>query len=116
MPCTSCAWLTTLAALLAAAAAAPAGEPSSSRTFLLTYAATLRGLPPGGEFRLWAPVPPSDADQETTALARRTPGEFRLTREPKYGNQILYVAGRADADGTASLELTYRVRRSEVRG
>jgi transglutaminase-like putative cysteine protease len=102
--------------LSAGLAAVQATEPAKTRVFRLTYAATLNGLPAGGRFQLWVPVPSSSSEQEITVTGRRMPGEARLTRDPRYSNEIIYTSATADAAGKAQLELTYHVRRSEVRG
>lgn len=44
------------------------------------------------------------------------PGEGKIGREKQYGNDILYVEARADADGKVPLKLVYKVTRREVKG
>src|SRR5262245_1803761 len=39
-------------------------EAPRVRTFQFTYAATITGMKPGQDARVWLPVPPSDDDQE----------------------------------------------------
>jgi transglutaminase-like putative cysteine protease len=92
------------------------GTQPQSRSFEFTYAATVTGLSPGGAVRIWVPFPPTDDAQQVTLLEQRVPGVSRVGREAKYGNEVLYIDGRADASGKASLSLAYRVRRQEVRG
>jgi transglutaminase-like putative cysteine protease len=90
--------------------------PTKTRTFTFTYSATVTGLEPGKSARIWIPVPPSNEDQEVKMESKELPGMEQLSAEPKYGNQVLYVEGKADNQGTISLAVTYRVQRREVRG
>jgi transglutaminase-like putative cysteine protease len=96
------------------AAAAANGKPRA-RTFLLTYAATVTGLPPGKVAHVWVPVPPVNDQQDVTLESRELPGKARLGRDPTYGNVILYIDARADAEGKIPLKLMYKVTRREVR-
>jgi transglutaminase-like putative cysteine protease len=99
----------------AAGCPAMADEPRS-RTFSFTYATTVTGLAPGQTARVWLPVPSSGKDQDVTIVAKELPAEGIISREPQYGNQILYVAARAGADGTVPLKVVYRVTRREIKG
>jgi transglutaminase-like putative cysteine protease len=101
----------------AAAAPAPDDSPSGSRnrTFLFTYSTTLTGLPAGKTVRIWLPVPPSNGDQQVKIVSEDLPAKGRLATEPRFGNQILYVEGKAPADGTLKLRVPYRVTRHEVK-
>lgn len=91
-------------------------EPVKSRTFLFTYSATIPGLPPGEKVRIWLPVPVSTDEQEIKLETERLPSVPRTGRDEQYGNEILYVEGTADAQGTVALSRTYRVTRRELRG
>jgi transglutaminase-like putative cysteine protease len=114
------ALLAVLALTVVAASARPA-EPAGSaktRTFLFTYAATVTGLPAGQTARIWLPVPTTSADQDVKIVAKDLPAgveKDQFTREPRYGNEMLYVEARAGADGTVPIKLTYRVTRREVK-
>jgi len=59
-------------------------------------------------------VPPSNEDQEIKFESKQLPGEGQIGRESEYGNQILFVEGKADADGMIPVKVTYRVTRREV--
>jgi uncharacterized protein (TIGR03000 family) len=100
---------------LPAAAAQPAGPPKT-REFLFTYQATVTGLAPKQTARIWLPVPPSNEEQQVTIVKKDLPAGAKLTREPKYGNEMFYVEATAGPDGTIPLAVTYRVKRYEVRG
>ena len=100
------------------AAQTPPEKPNpvpKSRSFLFTYRATVTGLPPGNVARIWLPIPPSNEDQAVQIVSKHLPAEGQIAREPKFGNQILYVEAKAGPDGTIPLELTYQVTRREVR-
>jgi len=85
-----------------------------SRSFLFTYSATVTDLPAGKEARIWLPVPLSNEDQDVQIVSKQLPAEGQIAREPKFGNQILYVDAKAGEDGKVPLEVTYRVTRREV--
>src|SRR5438132_14366554 len=91
-------------------------SPAKTRTFAFSYSATLTSLDPGKTARIWIPVPPSNEDQEVKIESKDLPGAEQISTEPKYGNQVLYVEGKADNQGTISLAVTYHVQRREVRG
>jgi transglutaminase-like putative cysteine protease len=91
-------------------------SPPKTRTFTFTYSATISGLPPGKTARIWIPVPPTNEDQEVKIESKDLPGADQIGTEPKYGDQILYVEGKADDQGNVPLAITYRVLRREVRG
>jgi transglutaminase-like putative cysteine protease len=103
-------------ALAAVLLAEPEAAKPRARTFEFTYAATVTGLEPGQAARVWLPVPPSDDDQDVTILARKLPAEGRIAREPVYGNRVLYLEAKADAQGKVPLGMVYRVTRREVKG
>jgi transglutaminase-like putative cysteine protease len=91
-------------------------SPAKTRIFTFTYSATVTGLTPGKTARIWIPVPPTNEDQEVKIESKDLPGAEQIGTEPKYGNQILYVEGKADDQGNVPLAITYRVLRREVRG
>jgi uncharacterized protein (TIGR03000 family) len=88
----------------------------AKRDFQFTYTVGVTGLEPGKTARIWLPVPSSDDDQDVRMVLTELPPGNRLTRETQYGNQLLYVEGRANAAGTIPISVTYRVTRREVRG
>jgi transglutaminase-like putative cysteine protease len=87
-----------------------------SRTFQFTYRATVTGLQAGETARVWLPVPPSNDVQTVSIVSRDLPGESRLGKEKKFGNQILYFEAKADAEGKVPFQIVYRVTRKEVKG
>src|SRR5205085_2926084 len=96
------------------ALAMPAAEPAKTRDFTFRYVATVTGLKPGQTARLWLPVPPSDEDQDVRIIRRDLPAEGKIDKEPKYGNQILYLEAAAGDDGKVTAAITYNVKRREV--
>ncbi|HMC65912.1 MAG TPA: transglutaminase domain-containing protein [Gemmataceae bacterium] len=90
-------------------------KPARSRKFEFAYAATVTGLPPGKVARVWLPVPPTNEEQQVKMVAKDLPEKHKISREPKYGNDILYVEARAGEDGAVFLSVTYRVLRREVK-
>jgi transglutaminase-like putative cysteine protease len=101
-------------ALLASGVGVASDAPARTRTFRFTYQATVTGLRPGTTARIWLPVPPTNGDQEVHLLRDELPAEGRFTREPEYGNRLLYVEAAANDAGKVPLSLTYQVRRDEV--
>jgi transglutaminase-like putative cysteine protease len=91
-------------------------KAAKSRTFLFTYATSIRDVPAGSAVRVWLPVPPSNRDQDVTIVAKELPAEGRMGKETKYGNTILYVEAKAPQGKPLNLSVTYRVTRREVRG
>lgn len=92
-----------------------AAEPKT-RTFKFTYEATVTGLAPGQEARIWLPVPSTTDDQEILAIDKHFPTEPALNTETALGNRMFYLSAKADADGTIPLKAVYTVKRKEVKG
>jgi len=90
-------------------------EAGKVRKFLFTYSATVTGVPPGETAHIWLPVPPSGQDQEVRIISKTLPGESRMGRESKYGNEILYLEAKAGPDGKIPVGVTYEVKRHEVK-
>jgi transglutaminase-like putative cysteine protease len=90
-------------------------KPPASRTFELRYTAKTDGIPDGVEYRLWIPVPPSNADQTVMIVDRKVPPGTRTTREAKYGNELLYATGNG-ANQPLDVAMTYKLKRMELRG
>jgi hypothetical protein len=90
--------------------------PVKSREFLFTYSATITGLKPGQQARIWLPHAQSNEFQEVMVVSTALPGNVKETREPVFGNEFFYVEAKADANGKIPMQVTYRVKRREVRG
>jgi hypothetical protein len=86
------------------------------RTFRFTYAAKISDLPAGKVVRIWLPVPPSSEEQQVKIITKQMPGPDRISREPKYQNQILFVEAKAPDTGVVSVSVTYLATRRELSG
>lgn len=90
-------------------------NPAKSRTFELTYGATVKGLSPGQTARVWLPIPRETRYQTVDVVERDVPGDATETRESTYGNQILYFDATADENGLIDFTTRYRITRREIR-
>ena len=95
---------------------APAADEPTTRTFKFSYEATVTGLKPGQQARIWVPVPQTTEDQEVLHVEMSLPGEPALNTETRFGNRMFYIAARATTDGNVPIKATYTVRRREVKG
>jgi len=105
-----------LVALLVVVPALSAADEPRTRNFKFTYEASVTGLKPGQQARIWVPVPQTTDDQEVLHVEMSLPGEPALNTETKFGNRMFYIAARADTDGNVPVKATYTVRRREVKG
>jgi transglutaminase-like putative cysteine protease len=85
------------------------------RSFLFTYAGTLKDLPPGKVASVWLPIAASGPMQDVVIHAKKLPAEGEINTEKQYGNTMLFFQGKADRNGEIPFEITYRVRRQEVK-
>jgi hypothetical protein len=97
------------------ASIAHAGNPKS-RTFDFTYSATITGLAAGKTARIWIPLPPSNDEQNVQIESKNLPAREQVSREPRFGNQVIYTEGTAKSDGCIPFSMTYRITRCEVKG
>src|SRR6516165_6283512 len=89
-------------------------KSARSRTFEFSYSTRVRGLPSSTVARVWLPVPHIDPDQEVKILAVDFPGQYQITREPEFGNQILYFESQPSRKGTLSFSIRYQITRREL--
>lgn len=89
--------------------------PAKHRGFAFTYAGKATDLPPGKMARVWLPLASPSAEQEVVVENVSTPGEPKMTRDPLYGNGIVYFEAKADAKGEIPFKVEYTVKRLEVR-
>lgn len=92
-----------------------AAEPAT-RTFKFTYEGTVTGLMPGQQAKIWAPIPPTNDDQEITRIIKRVGADVTMSTEPEFGNKMFHFAPKADADGNIPFTFVYTVVRKEVKG
>ena len=85
-----------------------------SRKFRFTYAFTIKDIPAGTKLvRVWVPVARNDEHQSVRLVNVKSPVQTRMSEEPEYGNQILYVELRNPPQTTADFVLEYEVTRRE---
>ena len=85
-----------------------------SRTFRFTYSFTVKDIPAGTKLlRVWIPVAQTDEHQTVRLVETKAAVKTQITREPEYGNRILYLELQNPAQSTASVTLVYEVTRKE---
>lgn len=85
-----------------------------ARTLRFTYSFTLKDIPAGAKLaRVWVPVPSSDQHQTVRILAIKAPTKTRMTRDPEYGNRMIYAEIANPAAGKQEFTLEYRITRRE---
>jgi len=85
-----------------------------SRTFRFTYSVTVKDIPADAKrVRVWIPVAQSDQHQTVKILALKSPGKTRITKEPEYGNRMVYAEIQNRAPGSAEFILEYKITRRE---
>lgn len=91
--------------------------PAKKRIFHLIYATRVTGLQPNTLAKIWIPVASSSSDQEVELLGKKLPPVINSSqgREMEYGNEMIYLEARADAQGEIPVQIEYRVTRKEVR-
>lgn len=63
-----------------------------SRRFHLRYGVRLTGLKRFKRIRVWVPMPTTDSAQNVTLVQNSLPrGSYRVTRDSKFGNTIVYL-------------------------
>jgi transglutaminase-like putative cysteine protease len=92
-------------------ASAMEGHPPS-RTFELTYKATVRDIPEGTKvLDLWLPLPQTDRNQTVHRVTIDAPNPVSIGREARFGNQCLHVrvdTPKATVTVTLAVEATRR--------
>ncbi len=95
--------------------AAMAGPPRS-RTFELTYRATVQEIPEGAKaLDLWLPLPQTDRNQTIHRVTVDAPGPVTIGRKARFGNQCLHVRSKSP-DGPLTVRLTIEATRIEDAG
>jgi transglutaminase-like putative cysteine protease len=100
--------------LMAAASAAAAPADQHVRHFQIRYSATITGISPDAKLvRVWLPYPQSDAWQTIGNASVDAPYRQTLSKDPEYGNSIVYIEGAPPAGGTMNVVMTFDVTRRE---
>ena len=87
-----------------------------SRTFTLTYRATLRNIPTIAKaVELWLPLPQTDINQTIHRVTVDAPGPITIGREARFGNQCLHVSVRPP-DGVLVVSIVIEATRVENSG
>lgn len=103
---------TNLAALFAAVLAAAACRPEpAARVVEVTETVRVRVPPRTASLRLWVPKPAGAPAQRAELLEVSSPVRHRVTKDPDFGNELLFVETEAPKDGTLDLKVRYRVSR-----
>jgi len=99
--------------LLFVSAAAESAE-QQVRHFRIRYSAAVTGVDTGAKaVRVWLPCPQSDPWQTIDHVSIDASYPHTVTKDPEYGNSILYLAGAPPADGTVNVAMTFDVTRRE---
>ena len=93
---------------------AQADDGPKKRDFTFAYSFTINDVSKGDEIRLWMPMPKSNRAQKSEIITAKLPGTGQQTREPKYGNEMLYRSLTATSNESISASVTYRVQRYEI--
>ena len=91
-------------------------RPLKSRTFQLTYQATIRDIPRDAKtLEAWVPLPQTDSNQTIHQISINAPVPVTIGREPRFGNQSLHV--RVDGPkGPVQITLVIEATRRENTG
>src|SRR5437660_2903700 len=103
------------ACLLAADAPSNAQKFSPpARTFRFTCNVAGKDIPAGAkQVRVWVPAPQADQHQTVRVLGVKAPANTQMTRDPEYGNRMMYAEIQNSAPGKAEFTLEYQVTRRE---
>jgi transglutaminase-like putative cysteine protease len=85
-----------------------------TRSFHFTYNFTVKDIPSEVKrVRVWVPVPQNDEHQTVHVLSVKAPGKTQMTRDPEYGNRMMYAEIQNPAAGKADFSLEYKITRRE---
>ena len=94
---------------------AVAAGAQSQRHFQFHYSFTVRNVPAGEPLKVWIPLAHSDAFQDIRLVSKEGDLPLRTTREPEYGNSLLYAETPHAKQDTYKFTLEYDVVRHETR-
>lgn len=105
--------LITLGVLLALLGGRAEGM-AARRSFELTYQVHLPEIPGGArQLQLWVPLAVSDEHQTIRQRSIQSPVPYRITQDPDYGNDILFVDLQSPLPQDLALSIQYQ---AEVQG
>jgi transglutaminase-like putative cysteine protease len=100
--------------ILIALALSPERAPAKARTFEFSYNFTVKDLPATARrVRVWIPLATSDQNQKVAVKKISSPVPTRITREPEYGDRMVYAELRDPKQATATFSVAYEVTRKE---
>jgi transglutaminase-like putative cysteine protease len=86
----------------------------ASRTFQFRYRTVVKEIPAGvGKLEVWLPFPTSDAHQTISEVTIDAPRPVTISREPEYGNSILYVRIDRPEPREIPIEVSFTATRRE---
>lgn len=88
---------------------------AQQRYFQFTYTVTVTDVPTDAKkVQLWLPYPTSNSHQIIDDMRINSPYPIRITREPEYGNSILYVEANTPPKTSAfTVQMQFTVLRKE---
>ncbi|MGH9328405.1 MAG: transglutaminase-like domain-containing protein [Terriglobia bacterium] len=93
---------------------AEAATVKSERRFDFTFDVIVKNLPSSArDVRIWIPVATSNSHQTVRIVKLVTSVPTRMTRDPSFGNQILYAEIHHPRSPHAEFKVAYRVTRYE---
>ena len=94
----------------------PAFSMNAMRAFQLSYEVRLPAIPPEAkEIRVWVPLAVSDQHQKIRRRVIQVPYPYRVTKDPQYGNGILFIALRPPLPPSLELSVQYEAEVRENR-
>src|SRR5437773_1885923 len=100
--------------ILIAVAPSPETAPAKMRTFEFSYNFTVKDLPATvRRVRIWIPLAASDQNQKVAVKKISSPVPTRITREPEYGDRMVYAELHDPRQATATFSVAYEVTRKE---
>lgn len=100
--------------LILLSAELPGQGPGRARKFDFSYEVAIKGLSPGAHsVRVWIPLATSDRNQTVVLKKKASSVPTRVTREPEYGNRMLFAEIRNPKGPLVRFDLEYEVTRRE---
>ena len=66
----------------------------SPRTFQFVYGGRITNVPANKRAKIWIPLATSSLNQTVVRTATSLPDQFKVTRERRYGNSLIYLEKR----------------------
>jgi transglutaminase-like putative cysteine protease len=89
-----------------------ASDTVEARTFRFTYSVSVVDIPEGAhDLSLWIPLPTTDPRQTVRRLDVTAPIEYRVTRDPQYGNSMIYLSAKPPLPSKLELQIEALIER-----